>query len=185
MGKNDDFAARLARIKEQTNAPDPTGGTTTDPRQARMVPPRSSSLDAVTVTRLQPKLVFGALAILALAAYALSSQSDENLANAKALQENRTQHSVFKSNPNSRVVYRGEETALSVSNDENSYVQKIRANKVRNMNKTDRRVAQLRNQDPSKMLNNFDLPDDLKRFANDDGSLSDLTKMLITQVESE
>ena len=89
MGKSDDFAARLARIKEQTNAPDPTRGTITDPRQARKAQPRSSSSTQLKNMLLQPKLVFGGFAVLALAAFVLGPQSDEDIAAAQMTQESR------------------------------------------------------------------------------------------------
>lgn len=76
MGKNDDFAARHTRIREQTNAPDPTRGKITDPRQARALRPQPSSPSKV-FGFMKPKFFFGGLAALALAAFVLGPQGDE------------------------------------------------------------------------------------------------------------
>ena len=185
MGKNDDFAARLARVKEQTNAPDPTRGTTTDPRQAGMAQRGSTSSAATSEMPLVPGFVIGGLAAIALAAYLLSPQSDEGVAAAMTSQETRTTPNLFEANLSNRVGYSGDETEAPVSKDETSYAQTIRAKKAGNITESETRVALLGNNDRSEENTNFDLPNDVHRSVENDDPLSELTKTLNTEIESE
>lgn len=185
MGKNDDFAARLARIKEQSNAPDPTGGTTTDPRSARAPAWRSSALQDTAGTLFSPRLVLGGLAALALSAYMLTPPSAEDVAAAQAKAETKAKYSLFRASPDSRVVYSGEKADAPLTNDENPYVQKIRANRDRNMTETDHRVALITARNATDKATAFEMPNNLRPFLNEDGTLTKVTQDLVTQVESE
>lgn len=185
MGKNDDFAARLARVKEQTNAPDPTRGTTTDPRQAGMAQRGSTPPAATSEMPLVPGFVFGGLAAIALAAFVLSPQSDEGIAAAITSQETRIPQNLSESTPSNRVGYSGYETEAPGSTDEDSYMQMIHANQAGDIAESDTRVALLANNDRSEENTNFNLPNDVHRLAENDGSLSELTKTPNTEIESE
>ncbi len=72
MGKNDDFAARHARIREQSIAPDPTGGFITDPRPQRRETASSLSLLDKFGLFFDLRMAVGGILAVALGIYALS-----------------------------------------------------------------------------------------------------------------
>lgn len=80
MGKNDDFAARHARIKEQSNAADATAGTLTDPRSRQRDVQQGTGRGYMTGMLIDPRMVLGAFGAMALAAYVLGTTSDADAA---------------------------------------------------------------------------------------------------------
>ena len=145
----------------------------------------STPYAATSEMPLMSGFVFGGLAAFALAAFALSPQSNEGITAAMTSQETRTAQNLSEPTPSSRVGYSGDETEAPGSKDENSYAQTIRANKAGNITKSNTRVALLTNTDRSEENTNFDLANDAHRFVENDGSLSELTKTLNTEIENE
>ena len=72
MGKNDDFAARHAQIKKQSNAPASTGGMMTDPRKHHRPAPSTSAFTDRLGALLDIRLALGGGLAMAIALYAFS-----------------------------------------------------------------------------------------------------------------
>lgn len=185
MGKNDDFAARIARIHEQTNAPDPTGGMTTDPRQARMPELHAMPNTAASGTVSQPKVIFGSLATLAFAVLLLNPAQEERFEMAAAAQDTRASFSLFQALPDNPIADEDEQVEIDFSTDISNGVKEIWGPKDHHVTETDARVALLASTDRPARGSVLDMMPTLQRYVSTDSQVADANERPMNEVVSE
>jgi hypothetical protein len=124
MGKYDDFAARFAHIKEQTNAPDPTRGKITDPRLARAQSAQSAAHPQPTWGK-QAKYVFSSLVVLGLTAVAMHPLGGIETAAVQVLGETDAPQSMFTATADDQILYHAAVGETLLTDDALRLVQKL------------------------------------------------------------